>query len=259
MGAKLSLYYVALRNIMLGFNLRKIGLLVQPKKLVWITQAELFNFRSLTGGRRLAQKNINEIIEPNRAMASIQFALPNKWMNEDTSYTKDMISLALACQLTRPTVIFEIGTFDGYTAGLFALNSSDGAKIYTLDLPKGQIPTLAVTDMDSTHIDLRNRMLDSGKGEEDKVIRLLGDSHCFDFSPYYRRVELFFVDGAHSYQYVKSDTENALKCMKKGGLLIWHDYGREGVNGVTRYLHEIAHKLDIYSVPGSSLAFSVIK
>jgi hypothetical protein len=257
-----KLYYVALRNIILCLNLRKIGLIIHPKRLVWITQTELFNFRTLTGRRKLVQKNVSDIIEPAGPATSIQFALPNKWMGEDASYTKDMVSLALACQLAHPTVIFEIGTLDGYTAGLFALNSGDDARIYTLDLPKDQVPALAVTDMDRAHIVLRNstRDLDSlGRHWDNKIIKLFGDSFSFDFSPYHGQVELFFIDGAHSYQYVKSDTENALKCIKKGGLLIWHDYGREGVNGVTRYLHEVAHHLDIYSVPGSSIAFSVIK
>jgi phosphoribulokinase len=72
------------------------------------------------------------------------------------------------------------------------------------------------------------------------------------------KIDLFFIDGAHSYPCVKSDTENALKCMKRGGLLIWHDYGRVGVNGVSKYLHELAEEMPIFSVPGSSLAFSVI-
>ena len=261
MSEKLRLYSIALRNILLSLNLRKIGLLIHPKRLVWITQTELFIFRALTGGRKLAQKNISDIIDPDFPAAAIQFGLPNKWMGEDASYTKDMVSLALACRLVRPTVIFEIGTFDGYTAGLFALNSGDDAKIYTLDLPKDRDPVLAVTEMDRTHIVLRNHMPDPdspARPWEKKITRLFGDSHDFDFSPYHGQVELFFIDGAHSYQYVKSDTENALKCMKKGGLLLWHDYGREGVNGVARYLHEAARRLEIYSVPGSSIAFSVI-
>jgi hypothetical protein len=64
------------------------------------------------------------------------------------------------------------------------------------------------------------------------------------------------VDGAHSYEYVTSDTRNALACVRAGGVIAWHDFGRSGVNGVTRALRELTETgRQIYAVPGGSLAF----
>jgi len=37
--------------------------------------------------------------------------------------------------------------------------------------------------------------------------------------------DLIFIDGSHYYEYVKSDTQNALGCLTAGGLVVWHDYG----------------------------------
>ncbi len=77
----------------------------------------------------------------------------------------------------------------------------------------------------------------------------------FDFTPYHGKVDLFFIDGAHSYEYVRSDSHHALECMHQGGVIVWHDYGRWGVNGVSRFLHELRKSgREIYRLPGSSLA-----
>ena len=260
MKEKIRLYLVAFRNVILTLNIIKLRFLFWPRKMVCITQAELFNLGSLAGLRKLKQKNVYDVVGPD-SIQTIRFLIPNKWMHEEASYTKDMITLALSSKLVQPKVVFEIGTLDGYTALLFALNTPDDTRIYTLDLLPGKAPVLPITEMDRKHVISRNQIRElvfRGKPEEIKITPLFGDSHRFDYSAYRGKVDLFFIDGAHSYPCVKSDTENALKCMKRGGLLIWHDYGRVGVNGVSKYLHELAEEMPIFSVPGSSLAFSVI-
>jgi hypothetical protein len=50
------------------------------------------------------------------------------------------------------------------------------------------------------------------------------DSQTFDFASLSEQPNLIFVDGDHSYKAVKKDTENAFKCLKKGGAIVWHDY-----------------------------------
>jgi hypothetical protein len=34
------------------------------------------------------------------------------------------------------------------------------------------------------------------------------------------------IDGTHLYESVKSDTGNALKLLKPGGVIVWDDYGQ---------------------------------
>jgi hypothetical protein len=164
--------------------------------------------------------------------------------------------------MVRPKTVFEIGTLEGYTSLHFALNTEDDAHIYTLDLPKDDAtgPRLGTTVSDDAHINSSKRSRRYCFEETDvasKITCLFGDSASFDFSPYQGKVDFFFIDGAHSYEYVRSDTQNALKCCHPGSVIAWHDFGRFGVNGVTKWLLELVqqgHK--IYAAPGSSIAFT---
>jgi len=141
-----------------------------------------------------------------------------------------------------------------------ALNSPDDAKIYTLDLPMGEkiAPQLKTTMVDGMHIEShlgqRQYAFDNTAVAE-KITCLFGDSAAFDFSPFHNQIDLFFIDGAHSYEYVRSDTLNALRCCHPGSVIAWHDFGRVGVNGVSKWILEFARTHQVYCVPGSSLAF----
>ena len=48
-----------------------------------------------------------------------------------------------------------------------------------------------------------------------------------------------FVDGAHSYEYVLSDSDAAYRMVKPGGLILWHDYDSRWFPGVTRALNQM--------------------
>jgi predicted O-methyltransferase YrrM len=159
--------------------------------------------------------------------------------------------------------IFEIGTLDGYTSEHFAMNSFESTEVFSLDLPLDQSKLhLSTTLLDDNHrkahSSVKNYRFDNTPWLS-KVHLLFGDSAKYDFSPFHNSIDLFFIDGAHSYEYVKSDTQNAIRCCRDGGMVVWHDYGRMGVNGVSRYLHELsANGCRIYSVPGSSLAYHFV-
>ncbi len=175
------------------------------------------------------------------------------------------MKLCLICRSIRPRVIFEIGTMKGYTALHFALNTPGDAKIYTLDLPKeGDVnPVLKTSLLDNTYAKLHSKSQQycfEGADVASKITCLFGDSASFDFSPFYGKIDFFFIDGAHSYEYVRSDTLNALRCCHLGSVIAWHDFGRFRVNGVTRWLLEFSREgYDIYAIPNSSLAFMVVK
>lgn len=140
-----------------------------------------------------------------------------------------------------PRRIFEIGTFDGRTAMNFAANAPEDAVVYTLDLPSTGGPELAVHADDEQFIARSQggargrRLLDAP--ESARVTQLQGDSATFDYSPYAGRMDMVFVDGAHSYEYVMSDSRKALEMAAPGALMVWHDYGEW--EGVTRALNEL--------------------
>jgi hypothetical protein len=146
----------------------------------------------------------------------------------------------------------------------FALNTGDDCKIYTLDLPRDAAarPRLPTTAMDQDTV--RTQAGFSGYYFENtktasKIHCLYEDSAAFDFAPFRGAVDLFFIDGAHSYEYVRSDTLNALACTHEKSVIAWHDFGRVGVNGVSKWLIELSKEFEIFSIPGGSLAFMVVK
>ena len=142
-----------------------------------------------------------------------------------------------------PRAIFEIGTFDGRTALNMAANSVAEAKVYTLDLPDKEVeeakknPLGDIKFVGKVSIGYKYK----GTPHEEKITELKGDSAEFDYSLYHKKIDMVFIDGAHSYDYVSSDTENALKIVRGESIILWPDY-RPTCEGVTRFLNEYYSK-----------------
>src|SRR5262249_13217191 len=96
-----------------------------------------------------------------------------------------------------------------------------------------------------------------GSEVANKITCLFGDSAAFDFSPYSGKVDFFFIDGAHTYEYTRADTTSALKCCHPGSVIAWHAYGKASVPGVSKWLNEFSKGHAVYSIPGGSLAYMV--
>ena len=65
-----------------------------------------------------------------------------------------------------------------------------------------------------------------------------------------------FIDGCHAYEYVRKDTENALRAVRKGGVVMWHDYGM--IKEVSRAVDEFARQLDVKVIRGTRIALAVV-
>lgn len=139
--------------------------------------------------------------------------------------------------------VFEIGTFDGRTTLNLAANAPAGARVFTLDLPRAQ------ADQTKYRLDRSDRFCVEkersgarfvGTDLEPVITQLYGDSATFDFGPYRGQIGFVFVDGAHSYEYVLSDSRNALELLpNRRGVIAWHDYGVwDGVTAALNELHQ---------------------
>lgn len=171
---------------------------------------------------------------------------------------EELVYLAAVTRLLRPHKIFEIGTFKGRTTTVFALNAPD-AEILTLDLPPDFAPEAgSYIRSDAELVRTRNAAEFIVKyGVEGRCRQLLSDSKTFDPRPHAGTVELAFIDGAHTYDYVKSDTEKTALMMAPGGLVFWHDYGGKGrFRGITEYLHHLREKFPVYRIWGTTLAWT---
>jgi hypothetical protein len=255
---------IVARNVVLGGNLSAFRLIRQPRVLVNYVNETLFLFQTFADRRPLPQRSVFEAFNVGPDV-TIRLANPRDgaWFHAIASYAIDIVSLCVLARILQPKVVFEIGTLHGYTALHFALNTPADTEIFTLDLPRGHAGPvqLATTVVDEQHIRssvTTHHYLFEGYPEAAKIRCLFGDSASFDFTPFHNRVGLFFIDGAHSYEYVRSDTLNALKCCPPGSVIAWHDFGRVGVNGVSRWLAKLARRYDVVATPGGSLAYLIV-
>jgi predicted O-methyltransferase YrrM len=170
----------------------------------------------------------------------------------------ELACLAILTSYVRPQRVFEIGTFRGRTALNFALNSPPECIVNTLDLPPAardefkkltNADDAAIIGRSDTGVDYR------GKDGAEKIRQLFGDSTAFDFSPYHGQMDIVFVDGAHHYAAVVSDTRNALKIVRPGGWVIWHDFANYGdYNDVTRAVLSLLHGEEVIQIDSTQLA-----
>lgn len=168
----------------------------------------------------------------------------------------ETIVLSSIVAYTNPKVIVEIGTYQGKTTQALYQNSSPAAQIYTIDLPsvseRGHSESL--TDLVLTENQERPFL-----PEDSRVNLLLQDSKTIDLGQV-SAIDFAFIDGSHSYEYARSDTELILRHLSPTGVIVWHDASLpEFVSGygVRRYLAELSEEvvpLKISRILGTSLA-----
>jgi hypothetical protein len=166
--------------------------------------------------------------------------------------------VALLCQRLQPRALFEFGTFNGRTTLNLALNTPADARIYTLDLPSpGQTALPTASGDGQFHLGRQSGALWKGSPAAAKIEQLWADSAHFDEQLYRDRMDLVFVDAAHSYEYVRNDSGKALSMVRRGGVIVWDDYCA-WYPGVVRHLHEIAERWPVHHLEGTHLAILVV-
>ncbi len=159
------------------------------------------------------------------------------------------------------TNLFEIGTFDGRTSLNLAFSSPANCLIFTLDLSPEMYTQFSLAHGERHMVEKAKsgarieKYHQSNSLITNKINQLYGDSATFDYTPYINSCSFVFVDGSHSYDYAMSDTIVAMKIIKKGGVIIWHDYGIW--EGVTKALEELEEreKFGLKNICGTSLVY----
>lgn len=174
--------------------------------------------------------------------------------------TSDAEAWVLAVLAKRAAHMFEFGTCTGKTAYLWSRNAMAGARVVTLTLSPAQHSDYALAEGD-TAIDTRFALeessfvdfLYSGTAAADAITQLYGDSKQFDETPWHDWADLVFVDGSHARSYVESDSYKAMKMVKPGGLVVWHDYAGEAhAIGVFQALNALAKSVALRHVRGTT-------
>jgi predicted O-methyltransferase YrrM len=172
--------------------------------------------------------------------------------------TSDTEAWVLCVLAKGAKALFEFGTCTGKTAYLWARNAPDAA-IATLTLPPDAVARTrreagdAEQDVAAAVEESRfTRFLYSGTDVEPRITQLFGDSKGFDETPWVARCDLVFVDGSHAYSYVRNDSAKAIRMVRPGGVVLWHDYTSR-IHGVFRGLNELARQLPLVHLAGTSL------
>ena len=121
-----------------------------------------------------------------------------------------------------PRAVLEIGTFFGATTVRMA-HQLPNAIIHTVDLPfAGQFDQNPLL----TDFHLINRR---SVGREflkrpnfTNIRQHFADTMTFDFQ-LAKNAEFFFIDGSHSYNYVKNDSDKCFELCNGSGFFVWHD------------------------------------
>ena len=157
----------------------------------------------------------------------------------------DMIYVCGMASAVNARRIFEFGTYRGQTTCGLAAVCKD-ALIYTLNLPPEADPRYA------PYIG----MYIARSPDRDRITQLFSDSQVFDTAPYWESMDYIFIDGDHSYNGVKNDTEKALQMLKPGGIMVWHDYAAKSP-GVLEYLAEFSQGRPLFRLRKTCLAVYV--
>ena len=131
----------------------------------------------------------------------------------------DQVALMSLLRDREPGVVLEIGTYNGATTRLIALNLPR-AKIHTLDLP----PDISSEELhqsrlpkDDFHL-IGNRRVGEAIVSDPAITNVTqhyGDSATWDFSPV-QGLDFVFIDGSHTYQ-IHSETRSAVRKRPLGG------------------------------------------
>jgi hypothetical protein len=140
-----------------------------------------------------------------------------------------------------PRVVLEIGTFHGHVTRLIALNLPS-ATIHTVDLPEDYDAGSDPSSMpkDDLHLIGARRVGVEYRSDPSitNVVQHFGDSADWDFGVA-EAATFYLIDGAHTYEYARSDTHKALAAARgRDATLMWHDCDRWHP-GVIRWISEM--------------------
>lgn len=125
----------------------------------------------------------------------------------------------------------EIGTYIGESINILT-DYCD--KLYSITAPRQEKYSMASWCKSRNLPDYSERLARS-----DKIVHFYTDSKVFDYSKIQDAIDLYFIDGDHSYEGVYEDTKNVFNTKSGNAIVVWHDfrndvfqYNMEVVNGV---------------------------
>lgn len=176
--------------------------------------------------------------------------LPKRFMNEN-----ELETLIALIDSVEPKVVMEFGINVGRTAKAI-LREVEGIEQYIgVDVLPGY-----VTPMRVQRKEIPEQAAEMVVGDR-RLKLFISENGSFDIKPKdLPKIDVAFIDGDHSDKGVRHDTALARATVRKGGLIIWHDYHDLGTVQVRDVLHEYQREGHIIKhIDGTWLAFEVVE
>jgi hypothetical protein len=143
--------------------------------------------------------------------------------------------------------MLEVGTFCG-TAAAYLTRAHPRLRIWTVD----KFGPGAATGGGIREIFWKNMAL----SRPGSIVPLVGDSHDI-LSALDEQFDLALIDADHSYEACLADGRSAWRLLRRGGALLFHDYGY--VPGVTKAVDEFAAEVELPPGEQQSSLVAIIK
>jgi hypothetical protein len=161
------------------------------------------------------------------------------------------VALLAVLVAENPAEVLEIGTFMGHTTRLMAENLPS-AVIHTVDLPKEFDPV----HKSDTHLIARRVVGREFKSQAcaTRIRQYLFDTARWDFKVD-GRPTFFFIDGSHTYEYCRNDSEKCFALCGGRGVFLW-DNCDNAYPGIVQFVQEWRELgRDIKRIFGTSIAY----
>jgi len=161
------------------------------------------------------KKTVLPVIDFNEVLSNFDKTLDTFTFLGGGSLPTDIILLKGLANKINDCSYFEIGTWRGESV----VNVAQTAKeCYTLNLSKEEMLSMKLP---KKYADLHGFF----SKDKENIKHLFGNSLTFDYKGLKKKFDLIFIDGNHTYDFVKSDTINVFKhLIHEDTIIIWHDY-----------------------------------
>ncbi len=172
--------------------------------------------------------------------------------------TEQAITLLSILVADGPAEVLEIGTYIGYTTKLMAQNLPM-ATVHTVDLPE----SYSLEDNSAETLPKDDFSLIKGrtvgrefKGYfcEDRIKQHFADTATWNFHQA-KRATFFFIDGSHTYEYCKNDSEKCFALCDGRGVFVWHDCDDNHPGVLALLLEWRRLGRDVRRISGTPLAY----
>jgi len=161
--------------------------------------------------------------------------------------------------------MLEIGTCSGFMARHLVLNCGSKSRLWTIDLPDAEADATAFPLRDDDRQLVRKEAHGRGLAgwyaaaapERNQIVQILCDSATYQYAEVEYSLDFAYIDGAHSYEYVVTDSVNVLQRMRPGGVVVWDDY-YHFFPGIVRAIGELSRMVHVARLAGTGIVAAIL-